>query len=320
VSAVLVDDRYRGAHGIGRYSSEVLARLNVDWRPLGLPGRPSAPLDAFRRLPAEVNGGVVYSPGYGALVRAPRQVLTVHDLIHLRTSWPKRLQFLAYYNGPVRAAVRRAGVVLTVSETSANEIREWIRDDAVRVVNAGNGCSAAFVPEGDAATASDPYVLFVGNVRAHKNLEVVLRGLVLAAGVRLRAVLPSSELDRAARLAAAHGVAERVSWIHGVDDDRLAALYRGATATVMPSRTEGFGLPALESISCGTPVLYWRDCEAVAEIVGNRGRAVDSATDAEAWAEAMTDAVAHPHRVDPPGGRYDWGRTAQIVTDVLTGF
>lgn len=317
MSRLYVDDRYRGAHGIGRYASEVLPRLRPAGRMLQLDGSPHAPLDAFRALPCLDGDALVYSPGYGALLRAPRQVLTVHDLIQLQVPWPGRAKFFAYYAGPVRRTIRRAGVVLTVSQTSADAIRAWLRDDAVQVVNAGNGCSEAFRPDGPAAAASDPYVLFVGNLRAHKNLDVVLRALVLAPDVLLRAVVPEREVADAAARAAALGVGNRVTWLHGIDDERLAELYRGAAATVMPSTIEGFGLPALESIACGTPVVFWRGCAAVGEIVGDRGWAMDSATDVEEWAGALTAATEGPRRVEPPRGAHDWDRVAETVSDVL---
>ncbi|MFI8632564.1 glycosyltransferase [Microbacterium sp. NPDC077663] len=317
MSGVFVDDRYRGAHGIGRYAREVLGRVEVPWRGLGLSGTPYAPLDAFRRLSGVAADDVVYSPGYGALLRAPRQVLTVHDLIQLQSALPGRAKFLAYYNGPVRRVVRRAGVVLTVSETSAEAIRAWVRDDAVRVVNAGNGCSAAFTPEGPREAASDPYVLFVGNTRAHKNLDVVLRGVAVAPGVRLRTVVPADEADEVRSLAAAAGVSSRVDVLTGVEDERLAELYRGAAATVMPSLLEGFGLPALESVASGTPVIHWSGCRAVAEIVAQRGWSLADAHDAREWAAAMVEAVGSPRTVSAPVGVYDWDRTARIVSETL---
>lgn len=315
---VYVDDRYRGAHGIGRYAAEVTSRLHTPWRSLGLSGSPHSPTDAFRMLPPLPPGSVVYSPGYGALVRAPRQVLTIHDLIQLRLPMPQRMKFAAYYAGPVRQTVRRAGVVLTVSETSAREIREWLRDDSVRIVNAGNGCSAAFTVDGPAEAATDPYVLFVGNLRRHKNLDVVLRALVAAPGVRLRAVVPLREVAEANARARALGIAGRVEWVHGVDDTQLARLYRGAAATVMPSTDEGFGLPALESVACGVPVVFWGGCEAVAEVVGDRGWATAHPRDAEEWAAALLTAVDAPRRVAPPVGAHDWDHAARIVTDILT--
>ncbi|MFT4050878.1 MAG: glycosyltransferase family 1 protein [Microbacterium sp.] len=315
-----VDERYRGAHGIGRYAREVLPRLRPEWRPLMLDGSPYSPLDSFRPLPRLQSRDLVYSPGYGALVRAPRQVLTMHDLIQLRLPWPGRAKFVAYYSGPVRRAVHKAGIVLTVSETSANDIRTWLGDDTVRVVNAGSGCSVSFVPDGPAAASADPYVLYVGNIRRHKNLDVLLRALALVPEGRLYAVLPRSEVSAAAARAMSLGVAERVDWLHGVADDRLAELYRGASATMMPSVDEGFGVPALESIACGVPVIFWRGCAAVGEIVGDRGWAMETPQDAEEWAAAMTLALSSCRRVAPPRGRFDWTRTANIVSDVLEQF
>ncbi|WP_394278586.1 glycosyltransferase [Microbacterium sp.] len=238
-------------------------------------------------------------------------------MIHLQTPWPARAKFLAYYGGPVRRAVRRAGVVLTVSETSARAIRSWVGDDRIEVVNAGNGCSAAFVAAGPSAVADHPYLLFVGNTRRHKNLEVVFRAMASARGIRLRAVVPESEASAVARMAEAFDVSGHVEVWSGVDDEGLAALYRGAAATVMPSTLEGFGLPALESISCGTPVIHWRECEAVAEIVEGRGWAVDDAHDPREWSSILGEAIAAATRVDPPVGRYDWARTAATVSAVL---
>lgn len=318
MTRVLVDDRYRGAHGIGRYAAEVLPRLTVPWEPLGLDGSPFSPVDSFRSVGAgSAADAVVYSPGYGALVRARRQLLTLHDLIQLQAPGLAGWKFAAYYAGAVRSVVRRAGVMLTVSETSARALREWINDDTVEIVNAGNGCSDAFRPGADTLTTSDPYVLFVGNGRAHKNLDTVLDALVAARDVRLVAVVPEHEIAELSTRATSRGVDARVRWVSGVDDERLAELYRGAAATVMPSTLEGFGLPALESIRCGVPVVYWAGCEAVAEIVGERGWAVSSSHDAQEWSSVLVEAVSAGRRVDPPEG-YDWGRTANIVSETIT--
>lgn len=311
-----VDDRYRGSHGIGRYAAEVLGRLDLAWTRLPVAGKPGRPRDAFQRLRIPRND-VLYSPGYAGFVSRRRQVLTVHDLIHLQTAWPGRAKYLAYYLSVVRPAIRRAGVVLTVSETSRDAIRHWLDDDRVEVVNAGIGSSAAFTADGPRAESDRPYAMYVGNLRSHKNVDVVLRALAVTEGVDLRMLVPVAEAERARARTAQLGLASRVTVLHGLGDEELAGLYRGAVATVVPSTLEGFGLPALESIQCATPVLYWEGCASVRETVGDRGVAVDDAHDVHAWARALRTAGASG-RVVPPGPReYSWEQTAATVAQVL---
>lgn len=312
--ALWVDDRYRGLHGIGRYSLEVTSRLSLRWSPLALEGAPADPLDFARRLPAGAREGVVYSPGYGVLSRARAQVLTIHDLIHFEVDWPGRAKYLAYYNGPVRRMIRRTGVVLTVSRTSQERIREWLGDPSIDVVDAGIGCSSVFTP-GPARRDPPPaaYVLAVGNLRPHKNLEVVFAAMATIRGLDLRLVLPLSEVNEGLAKARAAGLDGRVIVHCDVDDAELAELYRGAVLTAFPSTREGFGLPALESIMCGTPVVYWRGCLPVAETVGPAGRAVGAADDAAEWAAVIAAEISYPTVVEPPIGRYDWDRTASLV-------
>lgn len=315
-----VDQRYSGRHGIGRYAAEVLSRLPIPWEPLGLTGRPGAPLDLFRALPRLPEHALIYSPGYAGFLRSTcPQVLTIHDLIHLRVDWPGRAKYAAYYNGPLRRIVRRTGIVLTVSESSKAAIAEWLGDDSVRIVNAGNGCSDEFRPYGPATVSNEPYALYVGNLRAHKNLDVVLRALTLNPALNLKAVLPSAEIAAARQRVEALGITARVDLIHGIEDLELAMLYRGATATVMPSTLEGFGLPPLESIRCGTPVAYWAGCPAVAETVGDRGWAVDQADDPRQWSETLATAFAESRRIEPPTeSAHDWSRIAETVSRTLT--
>lgn len=311
---IWVDTRWDGQHGIGRYAREVTSRLTVPWRPLGLGGAPSSPTGAVAKVPA----GLVYSPGYNAFLRAERQVLTIHDLIHLQTPWPGRAKYLAYYNAVVKPVVKRAGVVITVSETSRRAISDWLGDPSVEIVNAGLGASPAFHVDVAPATATEPYVMYVGNLREHKNAGVVLDALARVPAARLRMVIPSHEHEDAQRLITERRIQERVTLLPRLSDDDLAAQYRGATTTVMPSTLEGFGLPALESIMTGTPVLYWRGCASVAETVGNLGTSLANAHDTDEWADAIDGALRAPVRVSSPARSYCWGTTARQVDDLLT--
>ncbi|MFT4234553.1 MAG: glycosyltransferase family 1 protein [Microbacterium sp.] len=308
MTEVLVDTRWDGVAGIQRYAREVLPRLETPWRPLGFSGDHLAPLDGLRKVPSV---DLIYTPGYNAFARAKRQLVTLHDVIQLQAPWPGRAKYLAYYTAIVRPVVRRTGAVMTVSETSRQAITEWLRDDSVRVVNAGNGCSAAFHPDGPRA-AGEPYLMYVGNLRTHKNVPVILDALVQVPDARLRMLLPAGEHEAARALLAARGIEQRVELLAGIDDEALAAQYRGAAATLMPSTLEGFGLPALESVMSGTPVLHWAGCAAVAEAAADRGVALDSATDAREWADAIRTALEKPQRVEPPTG-FSWDATSRTV-------
>ncbi|QCQ17049.1 glycosyltransferase family 4 protein [Microbacterium sp. RG1] len=247
-----------------------------------------------------------------------RQFVTIHDLIHLRVPGVEGLKYKGYY-AAARALVRRSGLVFTVSEASANDIRTWLRDDDVEIVNTRGGCSDAFTRDGDAHVEDEPYFLFVGNMRAHKNINSFLGALALVP-VRGVVVVPVAELEECRTRAVRYGVADRLSLLSGVDDAELACLYRGAVALVFPSLHEGFGLPALESVRCGTPVLYWAGCPSVAEIVGADGEAVASERDAEAWAAAMsTSMISGADVAGDLAGAFTWEATAARVDAALGG-
>lgn len=318
-SQIYVDTRWGGAYGIGRYCREVTKRLSVDWSPLNLTGRPSAPLDFLQKLPKQAAGNLIYSPGYNVFHGAESQIVTVHDLIHLQTSMPGRLKYLAYYNAVLKPAILRSGTVITVSETSRQAIQEWISDDRVRVINAGIGHSSAFFPEGPALEDVEPYIIYVGNMRAHKNVGVLLRALALIDDVRLKLVLPESDRSKAERIAAEVGVLQRIDIVSGLDDLALAKAYRGAEATVMPSTLEGFGLPPLESLCCGTPVVYWAGCRSVAETVGPCGQSVELAEEPSGWAQAIEKMRSERNSVSAFDSRkFSWDRTASIVSKALS--
>lgn len=308
-----IDRRWSGQHGIGRYAAEIYSRLNVQGETLQVSAPTAAGVSAFARVPK----GLIYSPGYAAFVRAERQILTIHDLIHLQTPWRQRAKYVAYYNAIARPVIRRSGVVLTVSETSRQAITDWLRDPSVEIVNAGIGASTAFHVDVVPAEANAPYVMYVGNLREHKNLRTVIRALKHAPDISLRALIPASEHTAALEYAREHRVADQLMLLAGISDDELARQYRGAVATVMPSVVEGFGLPPLESVMTGTPVIFWSGCAAVAETVEDRGWTVNDAHESREWAERMIEAEHRREQVTPPTRRYDWSHTAKIIDSVL---
>lgn len=310
---IWIDRRWGGRHGIGRYATELYSRLTVDVQTLPVSGPTALGINALKPVPR----GLIYSPGYGAFARAERQVLTIHDLIHLQISWPARAKYVAFYQAIAKPVIKRTGVAITVSETSRREIEAWIGDPRVDVINAGLGVSEAFTTDVQPVAPERPYLLYVGNMRTHKNLRTALAALVHVPEVELRLLVPTNDHGAVREVCDAHGVLSRVSFLSPMDDRELAELYRNASATLMPSTLEGFGLPALESIMTGTPVIYWAGCAAVAETVEDRGWPVEDAFDVGAWGAAMSAAVLEERRVQPVHGVYDWAATALTVDGVL---
>lgn len=267
-SPIFVDTRespYEG--GILRYAREVIPRLRLEWRPFSGPLRPTRPIDVINpnrvRLPASA---LLYSPGYSAGFGRCTQLLTIHDLTHLRAHNPplKRNLNLAYYEGFVKPAIRRARHVLTCSETSANEIRAWLEDDSVTIHNTGCGSSEAFTQDGPACDFGRPYFLYVGNFKPHKNPGPAFEAMASFTDHLL--VVVSSDESSARALAEKYRISDRLILQTGISDEELAALYRGSDALLFPSLWEGFGLPALEALKTGTKVVYSETAASVSEI------------------------------------------------------
>ncbi|WGL52055.1 glycosyltransferase family 1 protein [Nocardioides sp. BP30] len=316
---LFIDQRYTGNHGIARYAREVLSRFDMPFHRLPVAGSPTSPLAYVARgwrVPRRDD--VIYSPGFGTGRSRARQLLTIHDLIHLTHPQPGLAgrAHERYYERLVKPAVARAGHVLTVSQTSATAIREWLSNDQVVVHTTGNACSEHFIPDGPRQKLDRPYVLYVGNTKPHKNFGVVVRALTFLAGYEL--VVVTTDVEPARRAAAQAGVIDRCHMITAIDDERLASYYRGARSLLMPSIVEGFGLPALEAIHCGTPVVYYQGCRAVAEIVAECGIAVSDQDDAEAFAHAATtlSGLAAPVRENDVS-RPSWDSVAERVSTAV---
>ena len=235
------------------------------------------------------SSNVLYSPGFNAGLTLARQVLTIHDLIHLQIPSEKSFAKGLYYNQVVKRAIKRAGVVMTVSATSARAIAEWVDAPGVEIVVVGCGRSQAFAMDGPTASFDRPTFLYVGNLKPHKNVDVLFTALALRPDYAL--IVVTSDVEQAEAAVTAAGLAGRVNIRTGVSDDELASLYRGAAGALQPSVLEGFGLPVLEAMACGTRVASWAGCESVQEIRSGTGVTVESATSSDEWAGAMDTLV-----------------------------
>jgi glycosyltransferase involved in cell wall biosynthesis len=233
-------------------------------------------------------------------------VVTVHDLIHLR--FPSRRRHVLaplYARVMLRLAVRRAARLIAVSESTRRDLVERLGAPEAHVRVIPNGVAPRFRPADDPARLdaalarlglSRPYLLFVGNPLPHKNLPRLLdafAGLSPSVGPLVVAGVGPAARGAVEREIAARGLGARVVVPAPVPHEAMPGLYQGATLLACPSLWEGFGLPALEAMACGTPVLA-ADRGALPEVVGDAGILVDP-TNVDALREAMYNLVVHEH-------------------------
>lgn len=225
---------------------------------------------------------VVHSPNYVVPpARRAATVVTVHDLTFVNhpelctddtRSFPRLIE----------AAVRRGAWVHTVSRFVADEVMGAFDVPAERVVvvpNATDPLEAGTAAEGHALAGGDRYVLAIGTVEPRKNLPRLVAAWQQVADEdpELRLVIAGGDGWGAAELDGALVTArhtDRIVRLGRVDDHQRAALYRGATVLAYASLYEGFGIPPLEAMSVGTPVVASR-AGALPETCGDAARYVD---------------------------------------------
>lgn len=320
------DARWEGSHGIGRFAAE-LSRGLTGFSPVVLKGRPSDPVDPFHlyRYLKKVAPTLFFSPGYNSPLGRPCPfVFCVHDLNHLYIRENSSVLKRAYYRHIVRPAIHRADRVLTGSEFSRSQICEWSGVKPGQIVAVGYGVSSAFVLEGERHDAGGrPYFLNVGNEKAHKNAIRTIRAFASAfidtEFLMLFTGTPSPALQAEV---ASLGIGDQVRYLGRVSDDELARLYRGALALVFVSLYEGFGLPIIEAMACGTPVLT-STATAMPEVAEDAAVLVDP-HDVDAIADGMRRLAHDPalrHALCAKGVQrsslFSWEKTCSKVKQVI---
>ncbi|PSO44870.1 hypothetical protein BRC21_00825 [Candidatus Saccharibacteria bacterium SW_7_54_9] len=230
------------------------------------------------------------------IVQVPLSVRSIRNAVPSEadnTSWPQRL----YYDAMLPLTLCRADQVVAVSDYLRQEIADLYPQFAhkVRMVHEGVNLDS-FKTHGQAESRNKPevpYLLFVSTLFPYKRADQAVRAFARVINregrkdlrLKLAGKDPGEESQRLKQIAHDHGVYDRVDVLGVVSHDEMPKLYRGAEAFLFPSTVETFGLPVLEAMACGTPVIA-SDRMSVPEIVGDAGLLVDPDD-----TSALTDAV-----------------------------
>ena len=238
-------------------------------------------------LPTASRGRLLWSPNNTGPLAVARQVCTMHDIIPIdRPEWFSK-QFSAWYQWLLPRLVHRVQHIIAVSEFTRQRLIDRLGVEPGKITVIWNGVDAQFVPQSAAAVAelrrelnirSTRYLLATGSRDPRKNLTRLLE-----TWQRLLPQLPDDvelvlmgreESPRVFSTAPAGQIPPRVRFAGYVKQEQLPALYSGAMALLYPSLYEGFGLPPLEAMACGTPVVT-SAVTSIPEVVGNAAVLVD---------------------------------------------
>ncbi len=302
-----------------------LARVN--WRTVAIPPYTLREQALIPWLLRKDPFDLFFSPTYALpLALASRSILTIHDLIHLIFPQDYGWKYRWYYRLVVRPALVRSRRVFTVSESSRRDIVAYLGGQEAKIEVIPNGLDSFWVPR-----PADPeflqrygltagFILYVGNSRPHKNFPRVLeafRRLLREGTYPGKMVVVGLTPDQVPA-----ELSRRLVVLPFCPDPELVQLYSSAQVLMAPSLYEGFGLPVLEAMACGCPVLVSRTAS-LPEITGAAGLQVDP-FQVEALVSGLKQILTDPVRRQTmirsglsQARLYSWKASAQKVLQIF---
>ncbi|MCX7839965.1 MAG: glycosyltransferase family 4 protein [Anaerolineae bacterium] len=295
----------------------------------------------FPRACQRARADVAHVPYFGSpLVPPTRTVVTIHDLIPIVLPAYRGSLLVRAYTALVAQSARRADAIIADSECSKRDIVTRLGIDAMRVRVVYLAADARYRPLDDVTPIEnvrrkyalpEKYFLYLGGYDQRKNVRVIIEAFARAALHRdgYRLVLAGVNLGRDSeffpdprRLARAANLPDdALCCIGWVDEDDKVALYAAAHAFLFPSRYEGFGLPPLEAMACGVPVLC-ANTSSLPEVVGDAAMLLPP-DDVDAWADAMRTMLTNDAQRAEMRARgiiqarkFSWARCAEETAEV----
>jgi glycosyltransferase involved in cell wall biosynthesis len=290
---------------------------------------------AFPRACVAAGASLAHVPYWGPPLRSPVPlVVTIHDMTTLIVRQYNRSLSARLYHALVTGAAHGAGHVITDSQASKTDIVERLRLDPAKVTPIYLAAGPQYTPAEQSLVdmgvlrkynLPDFYVLYLGGYELHKNVHTLLLAytyVIEALGEDYPLVLAGKRPEKVTahfpdygRYIQELGLQNHVRWIGYVDEEDKPAIYRNAEVFVFPSRQEGFGLPVLEAMACGTPVVASHS-SSLPEIIGDAGFALDPDDERQMAGSIIAAVIQEPLAADmrrkglAQAAQFSWEKTA----------
>ena len=343
--------------GVQRYSREVLNALDEFLSSQALPGQthrlvclasqaardiPNWKNIAFKvvgqrtgnlweqiDLPLAIRGGVCFSPANVGPFFLSGQVVTIHDASVYAVPQAYSLAFRWKHQVLFRRLGKTARSIITVSEFSRQELARWCDIPLQKIQTIPEGCEHILRTGEDSSVferlqvGSKPYFLCVGSNSPHKNFDLVLQALSQLEHTAFELIIVGGDFNKVFK-GQVHSLPPTARRVGYLKDSELRALYRRSAGFIFPSLYEGFGLPPLEAMACGCPVL----CSNAASLpeVGGKAALYFDPYDASGLAWQMQRLAADAALQADLRARgllqaeqFTWEKTARATWKILTG-